>query len=117
MEPEIFDREAFAKRCVYDEELQEEIIRGSLPDVAAHVSAVEEAFERGDPNALERSAHALKGSCGTLSAIDLRETAREIEMAAKEANFSAETAQQVRSLRTKDREFREHLRDAGFDIS
>jgi HPt (histidine-containing phosphotransfer) domain-containing protein len=113
----VFDHEAFAKRCVYDDELQEEIIRGSFPDIERHLAQVEAAFEKGNAEELERSAHALKGTSGTLSALRLQEKARAIELAAKSSALDSSTEANVRELRNDSQELRARLEELGYSLS
>ena len=112
----VFDEEAFAKRCVHDSELQQEIVEGSLPDLEQHIRSVAAAFERGDATQLERAAHALKGTSGTLSALELQAAARQIETAAKEAQLTAGTGEHIRSLREQAEALRARLRELGFRL-
>lgn len=112
----VFDHDAFAKRCVYDDELQEEIIRGSFPDIERHLARVEAAFEKGNAEELERSAHALKGTSGTLSALRLREKAQAIELAAKNSALDSSTEANVRELRNDKEELRTHLEELGYSL-
>ena len=116
MSKPVFDREAFAKRCVYDDELQEEIILGSFPDIERHLARVEAAFEKGNAEELERSAHALKGTSGTLSALRLQEKAQAIELAAKSSTLDSSTEANVRELRNDRQELRARLEELGYSL-
>ena len=116
MSDTVFDRDAFAKRCVYDSELQEEIVQGSLPDLEQHIRSVAEAFEHGEAKQLERAAHALKGTSGTLSALDLQAAARQIETDAKEGRLTADSGKRIHGLREQAEALRVRLKELGFPL-
>jgi HPt (histidine-containing phosphotransfer) domain-containing protein len=81
----VFDDAAFEKRCLGERELILEILSGSLPALSIHMENLRSCFELGDYAELERSAHSLKGSSGTLSALRLYSTVSELELKAREA--------------------------------
>lgn len=81
----VFDYEAFEERCLGEEDLILEILSGSLRDLTTHISRIRSYLEHGEYGNLERSAHALKGTSGTLSALQIHETASELELTARKA--------------------------------
>jgi len=82
----VFDREAFRKRCIYDEELEQTILHGSINDLNTQVQQLKQHFQNRDCQQLERTAHALKGTAGTLSALRLHASAQQLELTARMAN-------------------------------
>lgn len=76
----VFDKEAFRKRCVYDGELEHTILRGSLKDLESQINELKQNLADRDYKQLERTAHALKGTAGTISALKLHTTAQELEL-------------------------------------
>ena len=82
----VFNKEAFRKRCVYDEALERTILHGSLDDLHAQVKQLQQDFSKRDFKTLERTAHALKGTSGTLSAARLHATAQQLELSARTVN-------------------------------
>ncbi|MFW5712054.1 MAG: ATP-binding protein [Spirochaetota bacterium] len=82
----IFDREAFRKRCIYDEDLEQTILHGSMADLNGQVQQLKQNFQNRDCQQLERTAHALKGTAGTLSALRLHASAQQLELIARMAN-------------------------------
>ncbi|HDQ14451.1 MAG TPA: Hpt domain-containing protein [Sediminispirochaeta sp.] len=95
----VFDQESFRNRCLHDTELEREIIKGSLPDLLAHGEKVKKALSEADYYHLNRTAHALKGTSGTVSAARLSELAQKIETLAKELSENREgDAQELADL-------------------
>jgi len=76
---------AFEQRCLNDGELIRTILEGSLKDLSGHIQKVRSNLERKEYDGLVRGAHSLKGTSGTLSALRLYETARDLEMNARRA--------------------------------
>ncbi len=81
----VFNKEAFRKRCVYDENLERTILHGSLDDLHSQIEQLQQNFADHDYKTLERTAHALKGTSGTLSATRLHATAQQLELTARVA--------------------------------
>ena len=81
--PTVFDKSAFQERCVYDKELELTILYGSMKDLQLQLETLKQNFAEGDYHSLARSAHALKGTSGNLSALQLYESAEQLETAAK----------------------------------
>ncbi len=78
----VFDKEAFRRRCVYDGELEHTILHGSLKDLESQIHKLKQNYDDQNYQELERTAHALKGTSGTISAMRLHTTAQELELAA-----------------------------------
>jgi len=76
----VFDREAFRKRCIYDEVLEQTILNGSIDDLSSQVQQLKQHFRQWNSKQLERTAHALKGTAGTLSALRLYASAQQLEL-------------------------------------
>lgn len=110
---EDFDFEAFKKRCVYDEDLQHTIMEGSVPNIPEQLQKIEDAYRNNDAYHLERAAHGLKGTCGTLSALALQESAKSIEMSAKSGEVKPEVEEYIRSAREDYSQFIEKIKEVG----
>src|SRR6056297_2494228 len=82
----IFDKSAFKKRCVYDKELEHTILYGSMKDLELQIETLKKNFAGGDYHSLERSAHALKGTSGNLSALRLYASAEQLDASVKRIN-------------------------------
>ena len=91
-----FDKTAFEKRCVYDQELMRTIIEGSVPNLYAQLRKMKAAYRQGDASLLEREAHSLKGTSGTLSAERLYESALRIEAFAKIGSLDNAVEEEIR---------------------
>ncbi len=64
--------------------------RGAVfEDVPVRLAALRGASNAGDAATLERTAHALKGSCGNLGARKMAETAKLLEEAGRRGDLSA----------------------------
>jgi signal transduction histidine kinase/DNA-binding response OmpR family regulator len=87
-----FSKEVGLVKMGGDEELLREVVVAFLDACDATVSAVEIAVRAGDPKALRRAAHTLKGSVGTFSNGPVYETALELERCGRDD--SMQTAQQ-----------------------
>jgi HPt (histidine-containing phosphotransfer) domain-containing protein len=86
-----FDLAAYEKRCVYDAELQQTIMEGSVPNIPVQIEKIEAAYRAGNADQLKREAHGLKGTSGTLSALRLQESAERLEIAADESRNAGVT--------------------------
>jgi two-component system, sensor histidine kinase and response regulator len=62
-----------------DEELFREVIEIFLDDVPKHMTSMRQAIEDGDGEAIERTAHTLKGELGYLGISEISRKAREME--------------------------------------
>ena len=65
----------------------QEIIRIFLADYLLRLTEIKEALRRGDPMALSRAAHTLKGSIGNLAAKDAFASAQRLEILANMATL------------------------------
>ena len=109
----VFDHEAFKKRCVDDIELEQTIMEGSIPNIPEQLQKIDEAYAGGDAYGLERAAHGLKGTSGTLSALQLQETAMAIEMSAKSGEVRQEVEQLISTARENYHAFLEAVKSEG----
>lgn len=64
-------------------ELFLELVDLFLQDATAHLDGLQDALERGDPLALERTAHTLKSSCANLGAARMSRLCFELEQLGK----------------------------------
>jgi two-component system sensor histidine kinase/response regulator len=71
-----------------DRELLAGVIETFREDSAAIAQQIQEAFERGDAETVERAAHKLKGSSGTLAAREVAGIAGRIEVLAAEKKLA-----------------------------
>jgi signal transduction histidine kinase/DNA-binding response OmpR family regulator len=76
----MLDREALLKRVLGDEELLDEVANLFLTDCPRLLAEVRNAVSQGDPSALERAAHALKGSVGNFESRAATEAAQQLEL-------------------------------------
>jgi signal transduction histidine kinase/DNA-binding response OmpR family regulator len=81
---EVLDKEALMAVVADDRELLGSVIETFRHDATGLTHEIQSAFERGDANALARSAHRLKGSSGTLAARELAGLAARLEVIATE---------------------------------
>lgn len=82
-DPPILSEETTLDRLKGDSELLTTLYRVFLGDLPKKLVAIDEAAADNDLNALQRSAHSLKGASATIGADALREAAFNLEMAAK----------------------------------
>jgi two-component system, sensor histidine kinase and response regulator len=77
------DRSVFAGlRELQDEgepDILNELIELFLTDVPPQLAALREAVEAGDAHSVERIAHTLKGSCGSMGAVRMEAICAELE--------------------------------------
>jgi len=62
-----------------DKELFREVIEIFLDDVPKHLASLRRAIENGDGEAIERTAHTLKGELGYLGIVEISQMARDME--------------------------------------
>jgi len=79
MSKEILDLDDFMSRVQDDKDLLLELLDIFISDYQKKRQALEEAFGKGDYEAIEHVAHFLKGSCGNISAGSLRAVFLEVE--------------------------------------
>ena len=70
-------------------QVMKDLVENFLASAADRVAAVQEAVTRGDDEALERAAHSLKGSCGTLGATRMAEVCSDLVSVAREGRASS----------------------------
>jgi CheY-like chemotaxis protein len=83
-----FDREAVLARVEGDQELLREIVALFLGETPELLRAIQESLERRDATALERNAHALKGSVGNFGAKTAYEIALKLETMGRAGDLS-----------------------------
>lgn len=79
-----FDKTALLDRLGGDKELYAEIVAGFVDDISRQIRELKESLSNDNTENSARKAHTIKGACANVGAEALRETALEIEMAAKE---------------------------------
>ena len=94
----VFSRDAALLKMGGDEELLREVVAAFLEACEPTVNAVEVAVQAGDPKALRRAAHTLKGSVATFSTGPLYETALELEQCGRD-EYMQTVQQSYRRLR------------------
>jgi HPt (histidine-containing phosphotransfer) domain-containing protein len=72
-------------------QVMNDLVENFLASAADRVEAVKEAVGRGDNEALERAAHSLKGSCGTLGASRMAEVCSDLVTLARDGKSSSAT--------------------------
>jgi len=72
-------------------QVMNDLVENFLASAADRVEAVKEAVGRGDNEALERAAHSLKGSCGTLGATRMAEVCSDLVTLARDGKSSSAT--------------------------
>ena len=83
----ILDRKALLLE-VQDELVADELVRGFSSALGQQIEIMKEAREAGDWKTLHREAHSVKGGSATLFAEVLRQSALQLEKAAKRENLS-----------------------------
>jgi two-component system sensor histidine kinase/response regulator len=83
------DRAAVLERVEGDVELLKQLVELFREDSARHLSDLRAALERGDVKAIERSAHALKGSTSNFGAPSAWEAALRLETLAHQGGIAA----------------------------
>ncbi len=84
----IIDREEVMERVDGDLELLMEMVELFCHDYPKLLSQMRDAIENKDDEALEHSAHTLKGTVGNFSAIGAYETAFRLEKMAREGDIT-----------------------------
>ncbi len=80
----VFDYEDFLNRIDGDEELLHEVIEIFLEDTPRLMRIFHAAVQTGDPVAVERAAHTLKGAAANISARRLHALCQRIQQAIKQ---------------------------------
>lgn len=100
----VFDEEAFLKRYEGDLEIALEVLESYLGDLSMHVKSIFQAVDSTDPEAVQSSAHNLKGGSGYVSACQLEQLSRELMHAAEQKNWK-HIAERVQRLPLAKEEF------------
>jgi CheY-like chemotaxis protein len=85
--PQVFDEAELLARVEGDRELMEELIGLFLDETPKLVENVRRAWSSRDLDALQRAAHALKGTCANLGARPATRAALGVESAAREGDI------------------------------
>lgn len=101
----IFDRQAALVRMGGDEDLLVMIVDSVLDDLVSLIVELEDAMEANDLETARRHAHSIKGACANVSAEALRETAWQMEQAAKQGDV-ATLRHLLPQLQAEDERFR-----------
>jgi len=83
----VFDKARFLSRLDGDELLGAEVVGMFLEECPKLMKGIREAFARQEASALERAAHALKGSLGDMVAPQAFDAARDLEQMARQGNL------------------------------
>ncbi|MBN1911464.1 MAG: phosphate ABC transporter substrate-binding protein PstS family protein [Pirellulales bacterium] len=103
----IWDSRAMLDRLMGDESLAATVIKGFLDDIPNQIEILTQFVEDGDVSRTERQAHAIKGAASNVGGEAMRETACEMEKAAKAGDLDAarihleELARRFELLRTE----------------
>ena len=84
-----FDLEQLTAITGGDPEFEREVLEEYLNCTPDDVERIRQAVAASDPDALGRSAHALKGSSATVGAKSLAALAKDLEMLGKSGNMAA----------------------------
>ncbi len=71
-----------------DDDILTELVDLFIADVPVRLTALSAAIEREDPNAVSTEAHALKGSCANLGAVQMADTCAMVETRASAGDLS-----------------------------
>ena len=87
-EPGVLDKSGLLARIEGDGELLKTLVDTFLEVSPESMDKIREAIAGGDPRTVERAAHYLKGSLGTLSASNAFRTAADLEQVARSGNLA-----------------------------
>lgn len=73
------------------EELHDELIQMFEEEFEPRLEKIQKAIEEKNPQALAETAHSLKGSCGSIGALQLRKFVAEMEQLGKEGTYPGST--------------------------
>ena len=79
-------------------DLVNRLVRSFLARAPRHLAALREAFDRGDPVALEEQAHSLKGAAGNLGAEAVAEVCARLEDQARDGVLPPDLRQELDRL-------------------
>jgi len=83
-----FDSDELLDRIEGDRALLKDIIKIFLEDTPGLISVLEAGVKSGSADAVERGAHAIKGSCAMISAKRLERLAHELEKMGRNVNLN-----------------------------
>jgi PAS domain S-box-containing protein len=83
-----FDEQALLKRLMSNRKLAETVVQAFVGDFALQMENLRQRLAEADAPGARRQAHSLKGAAATVSALGLREVAREMEDAGRDGNLS-----------------------------
>jgi CheY-like chemotaxis protein/HPt (histidine-containing phosphotransfer) domain-containing protein len=87
-EEKIFDPDEMMERFMDDEDLVRDIIQAFLSDVPGQIATLKNHLASGNPHAVQRQAHSIKGAAANVSGSRLRKTAAEMETAGKAGDLA-----------------------------
>ena len=87
--PPTLDLESTMKRLKGDKEFLDMLLQVFLDDLPKKLGDLERAFGTSNIDTVLRAAHSLKGACATIGAEALRQTALELETAARNGDLRA----------------------------
>ncbi len=105
---EILDRKDVLERIGGDEELLNELFKDFCHEFPVLLKELVAGLESDDTDTIIRSAHTIKGSSANISAIEIRNLAYEIEMAAKESRLGS-IPELVEELKEAFKRFQEYV--------
>jgi PAS domain S-box-containing protein len=93
----VFNKQMMLNRCMDDEDLAHEVIKGFLADIPQQINQLHTSLANGDLVGVARYAHTIKGAAGNVSAEALHGVAQQVEKALQSDNtgFLRETITQV----------------------
>ncbi len=87
-----FDNEALLERCMGNRPFMERMIAKFRDRLGSDLEQIERSIAAGDPRAVERQAHALKGAAANLSAETLRAAAAKLETVSRSRDMDGAIA-------------------------
>lgn len=85
----VLDRALALERVGGDVELLQEMAQLFLEEYPSQLEAIRQAVDAGDPKALERAAHSLKGSIGNFGAAEAHQAAFHLELLGRQGTLEA----------------------------
>jgi len=92
LSPPLLDRSRLEDLCEGDLQMHEELVDMFVTDSQAGVYEIGRAIEASDPEALQRSAHMLKGSSANVGAVRMAEFCERLDQAGRAGLFSDASA-------------------------
>lgn len=84
---QVLDREELLDRLMGDEDLAREVIGAFIIEMPEKLTQIRGIIERGVASELQKQAHTLRGTCGTIGAMAMCETAARLEDAARSGDM------------------------------